>query len=208
MGGSVSSVNVTFFSIRDFQPRPLARPGQSQLADWNNTTTAERRPSRRCIVEDQSQIRANTPEGIGFGSQGVGGNTMHRRRLSRRSWTQHAIPAAPLVYRSLPKAAPPILAREGGLSRSVLLGNVPRAREYTVVERSDGTEVRRNSNTPHCVPPGELCHTHPTAQFKSTHRWNIHQAHTCRTRSKLQSHMFLPIIWFVRRRSPRIAQRN
>ena len=40
VGGSVSSVNVTFFSIHDFQPRPLARPGQTLLADWNNTTTA------------------------------------------------------------------------------------------------------------------------------------------------------------------------
>ena len=40
-GGSVSSVNVTFFSIHDFQPRPLARPGQAQLTDWNTTTTPE-----------------------------------------------------------------------------------------------------------------------------------------------------------------------
>ena len=46
LGGSVSSVNVTFFSIHDFQPRPLARPGQTLLADWNNTTTAE--PSLYC----------------------------------------------------------------------------------------------------------------------------------------------------------------
>ena len=46
VGGSASSVNVTFLSIHDFQPRPLARPGQSQLADWNNTTTAE--PSLYC----------------------------------------------------------------------------------------------------------------------------------------------------------------
>jgi hypothetical protein len=48
VGGSASSVNVTFSSIRDFQPRPLARPGQSQLADWNNTTTAE--PSLYCSL--------------------------------------------------------------------------------------------------------------------------------------------------------------
>ena len=41
VGGTVSSANVTFLSIRDFQPRPLARPGQSQLADWSNTATAE-----------------------------------------------------------------------------------------------------------------------------------------------------------------------
>ena len=34
VGGSVSSVNVTIFSIHDFRPRPLARPGQPQLADW------------------------------------------------------------------------------------------------------------------------------------------------------------------------------
>ena len=46
VGGSASSVNVTFLSIRGFQPRPLAHPGQSQLADWNNTTTAE--PSLYC----------------------------------------------------------------------------------------------------------------------------------------------------------------
>ena len=160
-----------------------------------------------------NDVRATYGTPVTITSPTVSGSapTAFRRTAGVRTrvWSGvHAIPAAPLVYRSLPKAAPPILAREGGLSRSVLLGNVPRAREYTVVERSDGTEVRRNSNTPHCVPPGELCHTHPTAQFKSTHRWNIHQAHTCRTRSKLQSHMFLPIIWFVRRRSPRIAQRN
>ena len=41
VGGSVSSVNVTFFSIHDFRPRPLARPGQPQLADWNSTPSAE-----------------------------------------------------------------------------------------------------------------------------------------------------------------------
>ena len=44
--GSASSVNVTFLSIHDFQPRPLARPGQPQLADWSNTATAE--PSLYC----------------------------------------------------------------------------------------------------------------------------------------------------------------
>ena len=32
-GGSVSSANVTFLSIPDLRPRPLARPGQPQLAD-------------------------------------------------------------------------------------------------------------------------------------------------------------------------------
>ena len=31
--GSVFSANVTFLSIIDLRPRPLARPGQSQLAD-------------------------------------------------------------------------------------------------------------------------------------------------------------------------------
>ena len=34
VGDSVASVNVTLFSSHDLRPRPLARPGQSQLADW------------------------------------------------------------------------------------------------------------------------------------------------------------------------------
>ena len=46
VGGSASSVNVTFLSIHDFRPRPLARPGQPQLADLSNTATAE--PSLYC----------------------------------------------------------------------------------------------------------------------------------------------------------------
>ena len=64
-GGSVSSANVTFLSIHDFQPRPLARPGQSQLADWNRDYT-KRRAVGVSNDEDQSQIRANTPEESGL----------------------------------------------------------------------------------------------------------------------------------------------
>ena len=32
-GDSVASANVTFLSSHDLRPRPLARPGQPQLAD-------------------------------------------------------------------------------------------------------------------------------------------------------------------------------
>ena len=46
VGDSVPSVNVTLFSTHDLRSLALARPGQSQLADWNNTTTAE--PSLYC----------------------------------------------------------------------------------------------------------------------------------------------------------------
>ena len=45
-GGTVSSANVTFFSIHDLRPRPLACPGQPQLANLSNTATAE--PSLYC----------------------------------------------------------------------------------------------------------------------------------------------------------------
>ena len=70
--GSVVSANVTFLSIIDFQPHPLARPGQPRLADWNNITTA-------VVVLLKTRVKSEqTSRGNGFGSQGVGGNSMHR----------------------------------------------------------------------------------------------------------------------------------
>ena len=59
VGGSVSSANVTFLSIRDLRPRPRARPGQPQLAP---TGTLHQALSRRCFVEIPSRNGANTPE--------------------------------------------------------------------------------------------------------------------------------------------------
>ena len=41
VGDSVVSANVTFLSSHDLRPLPLARPGQTQLADWNHTPSAE-----------------------------------------------------------------------------------------------------------------------------------------------------------------------
>ena len=41
----------------------------------------------RCIVEDETRVESNRSKHSrenGVGSQGVGGTTMHRRRLSRR----------------------------------------------------------------------------------------------------------------------------
>ena len=41
VGESVVSANVTFFSSHDLRYRLRARPGQTQLADWNYTPSAE-----------------------------------------------------------------------------------------------------------------------------------------------------------------------
>ena len=41
VGDPVASVNVTLFSSHDLRYRLRARPGQTQLADWNTTASAE-----------------------------------------------------------------------------------------------------------------------------------------------------------------------
>ena len=92
LGGSVSSVNVTFFSIHDFQPRPLARPGQTLLADWNNTTTAE---PEAVVVLLKTRVKKE--------------QTLPRKRgWKSRSWWE---------YEASPTTQPQIMDTKGAIAR-------------------------------------------------------------------------------------------
>ena len=92
-GDSVSSVNVTFFSIHDLEPAPRPRPSMPTLRSWIHTAT-----TLSSLYESKRDLNRSKGASV-------------RRAPSRRLTTESATPAASACCMACFMACPACLAR-------------------------------------------------------------------------------------------------